>query len=49
MDMGAMFSEALKVMGIGVGSVFAVLAIFFGLIKGLMVLLPAKKANNDED
>lgn len=48
MDMGTMFLEALKVMGIGVGSVFAVLAIFFGMIKALMVLLPAKRAS-DED
>ncbi len=49
MSIGTMFVEALKVMGIGVGSVFAVLAIFFGMIKGLMALLPSKQSENAED
>ena len=48
MEIGTMFLEALKIMGIGVGSVFTVLAIFFGMIKALMVLMPARKAD-DED
>lgn len=41
--MGEMFFEALKLMGVGVSMVFAVLAIFYGLIKGLMFLFPAKR------
>ena len=39
----ATFGEALRIMGVGFGSVFFVLALFFGIIKALMVLLPAKQ------
>ena len=35
--------QALKLMGVGVGMVFAVLAIFYGLVKALMFVFPAKK------
>jgi Na+-transporting methylmalonyl-CoA/oxaloacetate decarboxylase gamma subunit len=41
--MAGMFMEALKLMGVGVAMVFAVLAIFYVLIKALMVLLPDKQ------
>ncbi len=47
--MGAMFGEALKLMGVGVGMVFAVLAIFYLLIKGMMFLLPAKPEEKPEE
>ena len=40
--MTEMFLGALKLMGVGVGSVFAVLALFFGLIKILITLFPRK-------
>jgi Na+-transporting methylmalonyl-CoA/oxaloacetate decarboxylase gamma subunit len=37
-----MVAEALRLMGAGVGMVFAVLAIFYGLVRALMILLPVK-------
>ena len=41
-----MFVEALKLMGVGVGTVFAVLALFYGMIKLLIKFFPKTK---DED
>ncbi len=35
-----MFTEAFQLMGVGVGTVFAVLALFYGLIKLLIKLFP---------
>jgi Na+-transporting methylmalonyl-CoA/oxaloacetate decarboxylase gamma subunit len=49
MDIGTMFLEALKLMGVGVGMVFAVLAVFYLLIKTLMILLPEKRESKPED
>jgi Na+-transporting methylmalonyl-CoA/oxaloacetate decarboxylase gamma subunit len=48
MDTGAMAAEALKLMGAGVGMVFAVLAIFYGLVRALMFLFPGKRENDAE-
>lgn len=42
MNIGEMFAEALKLMGVGVSMVFAVLAAFYLIIKALMLLLPEK-------
>lgn len=47
MDTNAMILQAFKLMGVGVGSVFAVLIIFFGAIKLLMRIFPARK-NGEE-
>lgn len=41
-----MFVEALKLMGVGVGTVFMVLALFYGLVKLLLKLFP-KGAQED--
>ncbi len=35
-----MFVDAFQLMGVGVGTVFAVLALFYGLIKLLIKLFP---------
>ncbi|MDP4110100.1 MAG: OadG family protein [Bacillota bacterium] len=40
--MSQMIIEAFKLMGIGVGTVFLVLAIFYFLIIGLLKIFPAK-------
>jgi len=37
-----MVLEALKIMGLGVASVFAILALFFGLIKLMLAIFPDK-------
>ena len=42
-----MFIEAIKLMGVGVGTVFAVLALFFGLVKLLLKLFPKTKDEED--
>ena len=42
MDVGAMIIEGLKTMGIGVGVVFAVILVFYGVIKLMMKIWPAK-------
>lgn len=34
--------EAVKVMGIGMGTVFFILLIFFGMIKALQAVFPAE-------
>ena len=38
-----MLMEALNLMGVGIGVVFAVLAVFFLIIKFLMKMFPSKK------
>ncbi len=38
-----MLMDALNLMGVGVGCVFAVLAVFFFIIKLLMKIFPNKK------
>jgi hypothetical protein len=43
MDVHALVLEALKLTSAGLGMVFAVLAVFFGLVKALMFLFPIKK------
>jgi Na+-transporting methylmalonyl-CoA/oxaloacetate decarboxylase gamma subunit len=48
MSVHEMVGEALKMMGIGVGMVFGVLAIFYGLVMALMMLFPATEANKDD-
>lgn len=48
MAVNALVFEALKLMGIGVGMVFAVLAIFYGMVKALMFLLPEKQKEENE-
>ena len=47
--MPGMIFEALKLMGMGVGSVFVVLAIFFFLIKALMFIFPQEEGKTEED
>ena len=42
MDVSQMLAEGLKVMGIGVGIVFFVLALFYFIIKAMMKIWPAK-------
>ena len=42
MSVGEMVVEGVKYMGIGVGIVFAVILLFFGLIKLMMKIWPAK-------
>jgi hypothetical protein len=42
MPVSDMVKEALRLMGAGVGMVFGVLAIFYGLVKALMFLFPEK-------
>lgn len=37
-----MFSQALEIMGIGIGVVFVMLAVFFVVMKLLMRIFPAK-------
>ncbi|NLG36825.1 MAG: OadG family protein [Clostridiales bacterium] len=37
-----MFTEALKVMGIGIGVVFTMLAVFYFMIRALMRIFPAR-------
>jgi hypothetical protein len=38
-----MMTDALNLMGVGIGCVFAVLAVFFFIIKLLMKIFPNKK------
>lgn len=47
--MSALVISAMKLMAVGVGMVFAVLAVFYGLVKGLMFLFPEKKDNTETD
>ncbi len=47
METNAMILEAFKLMGVGVGSVFGVLIIFFGTIKLLMRIFPARKSEEE--
>ena len=47
METNTMIVEAFKLMGVGVGSVFAVLIIFFGTIKLLMRIFPARKSEEE--
>lgn len=47
MTVNEMIAQALKLMGVGVGSVFAVLILFFGTIKLLMRVFPAKKSEGE--
>lgn len=42
-----MLLDAFRLMGTGVGMVFFVLAVFYGLVKALMVLLPAEQDGKD--
>jgi Na+-transporting methylmalonyl-CoA/oxaloacetate decarboxylase gamma subunit len=42
MDVGAMLSEGIKTIGMGIGVVFVVIAVFYGLIKLMMKIWPAK-------
>lgn len=42
MDVGAMISEGLKTMGIGIGVVFVVILVFYIVIKIMMKIWPAK-------
>ncbi len=37
------FTSALRVMGIGMGGVFVVLAFFFGIVKLMLELFPGKR------
>ena len=43
MDISGMVLEGVKFMGIGVGVVFVVLALFFVIMKVMMKLWPAKE------
>ena len=42
MDVGALLSEAVKTIGIGIGVVFVVITVFYALIKLMMKIWPAK-------
>lgn len=44
MNVSEMIMQGLKYMGIGVGVVFAVLAVFFGVVKLLMKIWPPKES-----
>jgi Na+-transporting methylmalonyl-CoA/oxaloacetate decarboxylase gamma subunit len=44
MSVSEMISQGLNYMGIGVGVVFVVLAVFFGVIKLLMKIWPPKES-----
>lgn len=44
---GGMFVQALRIMGMGFGVVFMVLALFFALIKALIRLFPEKKGKKE--
>jgi Na+-transporting methylmalonyl-CoA/oxaloacetate decarboxylase gamma subunit len=39
----SLMAEALRLTGLGMGMVFAVLAVFYGLVRALMALFPLKK------
>ncbi len=43
-NVGEMVSQGLQYMGIGVGVVFVVLAVFFGVIKLMLKIFPPKEA-----
>ncbi|GEM_PF-5901547 len=43
MDVSQMIHEALKLMGVGVGTVFFVLALFYFMIKILLLVFPEGK------
>lgn len=47
-NVNEMVGQAFRLMGVGVGSVFAVLIIFFGTIKLLMRIFPAKGGGDEE-
>ncbi len=38
-----LFAAAMKLTGLGLGMVFAVLAVFYGLVRALTALFPAKR------
>lgn len=42
MSVGEMIIKGLETMGIGIGIVFAVILLFYGLIKLMMKIWPAK-------
>lgn len=46
MDTGTMIVKTLELMGIGVGGVFAVLAVFYGLVLLMRKIFPAKRNDN---
>lgn len=48
MSVHELVGEALKLMGIGVGMVFMVLAIFYGLVRALMMLFPGKTEKEND-
>lgn len=39
----SLMAEALRLTGLGMGMVFAVLATFYGLVRALMALFPGKE------
>jgi Na+-transporting methylmalonyl-CoA/oxaloacetate decarboxylase gamma subunit len=45
MDISDMVLEGVKYMGIGIGVVFAVLSVFFVVIKLLLKIWPSKEVN----
>jgi hypothetical protein len=48
MNLTAMLMDALKLIGAGFSMVFLVLAIFYGLVKGLLYVFPAKQEEEDD-
>jgi Na+-transporting methylmalonyl-CoA/oxaloacetate decarboxylase gamma subunit len=48
MNVQDMIVQAFKLMGVGVGMVFAVLAIFYGLVRALMFIFPAKHEDSND-
>ena len=45
MDVNVMIIEAFKLMGIGVGTVFFVLGLFYFMIKIMLKIFPEKKTD----
>lgn len=43
----SLVAQALKLMGVGIAMVFAVLAIFYGLVRALMFLYPEKHGGDE--
>lgn len=43
-----MLMEGLKIIGIGIGGVFTVLALFYGMIRALTAMFPEKEKTDDQ-
>jgi Na+-transporting methylmalonyl-CoA/oxaloacetate decarboxylase gamma subunit len=48
MNVNQLVSQALRLMSAGFSMVFLVLAIFYGLVKALLILFPAKEEKEED-